>query len=164
MPEAYAGLLGAYVYALRRTRSWVCRSYVVASAAVGLFIAVILLLAVVSWAAHPVAFGERTFLGVIGIVLLLPLTAPVLLVARRHRLSGSEPAADRWLALAGYGFVAAIVLALFVSDPTAHATTGPFGPVVAGLDALPNGAWVVFPVVAAAAIVVAARRTRPGRD
>ena len=164
MAEAYGGLVGAYGYALRRSRSWLLRSYVVASAASSLFIGLLLVLAVISWAASPVAFGERAFLAVIGILLVVPLVAPVLVVARRHRRGRDDVAGDRWLSVAGYGFLASIVLALYVTDPATHAATGPVAPVVAWLDGLPDAYGLLPPVVAAAAIVAATRLTRPSTD
>lgn len=160
MAEAYRGVAGAYVFALRRSPSWLFRSYVVASAAVALLIAVLLVLALVSWAASPVAFGERAFLVVIGLLLVLPLAAPVLVAARRHRRGA--PAGDPWLALAGYGFVAGVFLALFISDPSAHSAGGALAPVVAWLDGLPDRYWLAPPVLAAAGVVAVVRLTRPG--
>lgn len=161
MAEAYGGLVGAYGYALRSSRSWLLRTYVVASAAVALYLAVLLALAVVTWAAAPIAFGERAFLGVIGILLVVPLVAPVLVAARRHRRGGGDAGADRWLGLAGYGFVASVVLALYVTDPSTHAVAGPLGPVAAWLDALPDGVGLAAPVAATAGMVAVARLTRP---
>lgn len=159
--EAYAGLVGAFIYAMRRSRSWLFRTYVVASAALGAYVGLLLVLAVVTWLARPVAFGERAFLGVVGLLLFLPLFAPVLVVARRHRREASKPAADRWLGLAGYTFVVSLVLALFISDPAPHGVEGLFGPAAAWLDRLPDIAGLVPPVIAAAAIAVAVRFTRP---
>lgn len=164
MAEAYAGLVGAFRYAVRQSRSWLFRSYVATSVVVGLFIAVLLVLGGITWLANPVAFGERLVLGTLGILLLVPLAAPVLIVASRHRRSGSEPATDRWFGLAGYGFVAAIVLALFVTDPSHHDVGGAAGPVVAWLDGLPDRYGLVPPVIAAAVIVAVARFTRPAAD
>lgn len=164
MAEAYAGLVGAFVYASRQSRSWLFRLYVVTGAAVGLFIAVLLVLATITWIANPVAFGERLLLGVIGILLLAPLAAPVLIVARRHRRGGSEPAADRWFGLTGYAFVAAIGLALYITDPSTHDVGGGMAPLAAWLDGLPDLAGLLPPVVAALAIVAVARLTRPPRE
>lgn len=161
MADDYAGLVGAYVYAARESRSWLLRTYAVASAAFGIFIAMLLALAIVSWTASPVAFGERTFLGVIGLLLLVPLSTPVLVVARRHRRFETTATADRWLALAGFAFMASIPLMLFVGDPSEHAVAGAFGPAVAWLDGLPDSYGLVPPAVAAAAVAVAVRLTRP---
>lgn len=161
MAEAYAGLVGAYGYALRRSGSWLFRTYVVASAAFGVYIALLLLLALISWIASPVAFGERAFLGVIGLLVLVPLFAPVLVAARRHRLGTDDPEADRWLAVGGFAFVGALGLALFVSDPSPHAVQGAFGPAAAWLDRLPDVYGLFPPVLAAALIVALVRLTRP---
>jgi hypothetical protein len=162
MADDYAGIVGAYAYAARRSRSWLLRTYAVASAAFGIFIALLLALAIISWTASPVAFGERSFLGVIGVLLLLPLFTPVLVVARRHRRSGTTAAADRWLALVGFAFMGSIPLMLFVGDPSSHAVGGPIGPVVAWLDRLPDSYGLVPPVITAIAIAIAVWLTRPG--
>lgn len=164
MAEAYSGLVGAYGYALRRSGSWLFRTYVVASAAFGVYVALLLLLAVITWIASPVAFGERTFLGVVGIFLLVPLFTPVLVAARRHRRGTDDPAADRWLAVAGFGFVVAVVLALLISDPSSPGVQGPLGPVAAWLDRLPARYGLVPPVLAVALIVAVVRLTRPSAD
>lgn len=164
MAKAYAGLLGAFTFALRESRSWLFRSYVVVSAAVGLYVAVLLVLAAVTWLASPVAFGERMVLGVVGLLLLLPLFAPVLIAARRYRRSDPGGAADRWLALAGYVFVGSVVLALLVSDPSPTAVQEAVGPAGARLDRLPDRSGLVPPVVGVAVIVLVVRLTRPAAD
>lgn len=161
MAEAYSGLVGAYGYALRASGSWLFRTYVVASAAFGVYIALLLLLALITWIASPVAFGERAFLGVIGLFVLVPLFAPVLVAARRHRLGIDDAEADRWLAVGGFAFVAALGLALFVSDPSPHAVQGAFGPAAAWLDRLPDVYGLLPPALAAMLIVVLVRLTRP---
>lgn len=161
MTGGYGGLVGAFLFALRESRSWLLRTYVVTSAAVGIYVALLVVLALVTWIANPIAFGERAFLVLVGLLVVIPMFAPVLVVARRHRRNDSPPAGDRWLAVAGYGFLAALVLALFISDPTSHATSGVFAPVVAWLDALPDGWGLALPVGAALVIIVTVRLTRP---
>lgn len=164
MAEPYSGLVGAYGYALRQSGSWLFRTYVIASAALGVYIAMLLLLAVISWVATPVAFGERAFLGVIGLLLLIPLFAPVLVTARRHRRGSDDPEADRWLALGGFAFAGSIVLALLISDPSPTAVQGTFGPATAWLDRLPDSYGLGPPVVAAGLIAAIVRLTRPPAD
>ena len=159
--EAYSGLVGAYGYALRQSGSWLFRTYVIASAAFGVYIAMLLFLALITWIASPVAFGERVFLALVGLLLLLPLFAPVLVAARRHRLGVPDAEADRWLAVGGFAFVVSVGLALFVGDPSPHAAQGAFGPAVAWLDRLPDRYGLVPPVVATLAIVAIVRLTRP---
>jgi len=147
MAEAYSGLVGAYGYALRRSESWLFRSYVLASAIVGVYIALLLLLGLISWIASPMAFGERAFLGVIALFVLVPLSAPVLVTARRHRRGTDDPTADQWLAVGGFAFVISIGLALFISDPESHTGAGVVGAVVVWLDALPNVYGLAPPIL-----------------
>lgn len=158
----YRGLPGAFVFAFRRSDSLVFRAYAVTSAVVGAFVAVVLLLGLVSWLASPATpFGQQALLAVIGVLLLLPLFAPVLVVARRHRhdVGGRRP--DALVGLAGFGVVLAVYLALLVSDPNPHEVSGPLGPAVAALDALPRSAWVVPPLLAVGLLALAVRLTRP---
>lgn len=162
--DDYRGLVGGIAFAIRRSESWLLRSYAVASALVGVFAAVLLLLALVSWLGSPAPLGQRSLLGVIGILVFVPLFAPVLVVARRHRRGAGDRRADALLALSGYGFVLSVYLALLVSAPGSRAVAGPLAPVVAAVDALPRGYWPVPPLLAVAAIVLAVRGTRPGAD
>lgn len=161
MAEHYRGLVGAFLFAGRRSRSWLFRSYVLFSAFVGAYTAILFTLGLVSWIGRPGAFGERAFLAVIAIFLLLPLFAPVLLVARRNRRSETRPGADRLLGLAGYGFVVSVVLALLISDPTEHEVAGIAGIVLGWIDRLPAEASLVPPVVAIGLLVLAGLVSRP---
>lgn len=163
MADDYGGLPGGLVFAFRRSRSYLLRAYVAVSALVGAFVAVFLLLGLISWLGTPAPLGQRTLLGVIGILVLLPLFAPVLVVARRHRRGGGSRRADALLGLSGFGFVLAVYLALFISDPNPHVVTGPFAPVLDAIDALPRRYWVAPPVLSVASIVLAVWWTR-GRD
>lgn len=159
---SYRGLLGAFVFAARRSRSWVCRTYVVVSALVGGYVGLLLVLAMVTWLANPSVFGDRAFLAVLGLLVLIPLFAPVLVVARRHRLGTGTVGTDRLLGLAGYAFVASVFLALFISDPADHGIGGPAG-VVAAIDRLPRIYGVVPPVVAIGLIAALIRLTSSRR-
>lgn len=161
MAETYRGLVGAFGFALRESRSWLLRSYVVTSAAVGIYVTLLVVLALVTWIANPIAFGERAFLMLLGLLVVMPLFAPVLVVARRYRRADPPTVGDRWLALSGYGFLAALVLGLFISDPAPHAASGALAPAVAWLDGLPDGWGLAPPAGAAVAIVIAVRLTRP---
>lgn len=163
MAEEYRGLAGAFVSAFRRSDSVVLRAYVLASAVVGSFVVVVLALGVVSWLATPAPVGQRALLGVVGILLLVPLFAPVLVVARRHRGGVGRRRADAVLGVAGFGFVLAVYLALLISDPDAHAVSGPLAPAIRVVDALPRSYWILPPVLSVASIVLAAWLTRPGR-
>jgi hypothetical protein len=162
MAEDYGGILGAYPYAFRQSRSWLFRSYVVASGVVGGFIAVLLLLGLITWLAGPTGLaGQNAFLGVIGILVIAPLAAPVLFVARRYRLETPRPEADRLFAIAGYLFLGSLYLALLITDPSQHTIGGPLQGLLATLDALPGTYGLILPVIAAVAILLVARLTRP---
>ena len=161
MADEYRGLFGALVSAFRRSDSYVFRAYVVASVVVALFAALLLALGVVTWLATPAPLGQRALLGVVAILILVPLLAPVLVVARRHRRGVGGRRADAALGLAGFGFVLAVYLALIVSDPNPHAVSGPLGPAIAALDAVPRRYWIVPPLLSAASIWLTVRLTRP---
>ena len=159
--EEYGGLLGAYPFAFRQSASWVFRSYVVASALLGLFVSILLALALVTWVANPTGrIGERALLGIVAIFVLVPLFGPVLLSARRHRYGTARPREDLALSLAGYAFVLGLYLALFISDPATHALPGPLDALAAALDALPAVYGLLPPLLAGALLAAVAWATR----
>lgn len=162
MAADYRGLVGAYPYAFRQSGSWFFRSYVIVSALVGVFIGLLLLLGLVSWLAAPGGLaGQNALLGVIAILVLAPLVAPVLFVARRHRFDDDRPRVDRLFALVGYVFVFSIYLALLITDPNPHSVGGPFQQVVTVLDRLPRLYGLLPPVIAAVGVLLVAWSTRP---
>lgn len=161
MSGDYRGLVGAIRSAIRRSDSFLFRAYALASVLVGGFATVLLVLGVVSWLATPAPIGQRALLGVIALLLLVPLLAPVLVVARRHRRGVGDRRADAIVGLAGFGFVLAVYLALLISDPNPHAVTGSLGPAVAAIDAVPRGYWILPLLLAVAGILTAIRLTRP---
>lgn len=161
MSEGYRGLVGAFVYAFRKTDSWVFRVYAILSAVVGLYIALLIGLAIVAWAGTTMAFGDQAFLAVIGIVLLVPLFTPVLVTARRLRQGTSTEHAAVLVSLAGYGFIASIILALLITDPTRHSIPGRMGALILVIQDIPRPFGVVPPIIAAVIIAIAIRYTRP---
>jgi hypothetical protein len=162
--EPYSGLIGAYRYAFRQSDSILFRAYVAASAFVGAFVSLLLVLGVINWAGNAGQFGERALLSVIGVLILAPLFAPVLILARRYRFGIRSPGDDRLFALAGAGFLASIYLALFITDPNAHSASGPLAGPVTVLDRLPRIYGLVPPVVAVLGIYLVVRYTRPGEE
>ncbi len=162
--EPYSGLFGAYRYAFRQSDSLLFRAYVAVSAFVGAFVSLLLVLGVINWAGNAGQFGERALLSVIGVLVLAPLFAPVLIVARRYRFGMETAGDDRLFALAGVGFLASIWVALFITDPTSHSTSGPLAGIVSAIDALPRIYGLIPPLVAAAAIYVVVLFTRPSDD
>lgn len=156
-PErTYGGIFGAYPYAFRQSDSRLFRSYVVVGGLLTGLVVLFFLTALVTLVANTVgtAGGTFTFVRafyiVVGLVVVAPLAAPVLLVARRHRRSGSDDTYDGALAASGYLFVLTLYLALVISAPPGARETpaGPIAPVVEFLYGLPAVAGAVPPLVA----------------
>lgn len=169
MADGYRGVVGAFPYALWTSDSWLFRSYAavsaVVAAAIGLLFAagVIRLIAATSGTEGGVFTLSRAFFVVVGLLVLLPVVAPTLLVARRHRRDvGHDRRYDAALALAGYGYLLSLYVGLLVASPAAFETVpgGPAAPLVAALYALPRPAGIAPPLVGAVGIAVAHRLTR----
>lgn len=169
MADGYRGVVGAFPYAFRHTDSWLFRAYVLVGTAVTAVVSLIVLLGLV------VVFGKtasveggsltlvRAFYVVVGVLAILPIVAPILLVARRHRRD--DPVGVRYdasLAVGGFLFVVALYAGLVISVPECFVLdgeqvcrdppSGAFAPVVRLLYALPQWASVVPPLATAAAI------------
>lgn len=165
---AYGGAVGAFPYAFRASDSWLFRTYAAAGGLLAAAVVVVFALALVSLLGRTQgATGgtftfSRAFFLVLLVLVLGPVVAPVLLVARRHRRTGSTAAYDRGLAAAGYAFALALYLGLVVSAPAdlTDPAGGPLGPVVGLLYALPRAAGVVPPLVAAALVYAVHRALR----
>jgi hypothetical protein len=158
--EPYRGALGAFPYAVRSSDSWALRAYAVvaalaAVATVALF--VLSLVGVVASTANQSASVTlvRAFVLLLMLAVLVPTVAPVLLVARRHRLElPVHPRYDAALAGAGLAFLASLYVALVASIPPGmeEPVTGVLAPLVAALYALPPVAGVVPPLAVALGI------------
>lgn len=154
--ETYGGVFGAFPYAFRASDSGLFRSYVVLGGLLAALVTVVFAAALIQLVANTLgtAGGTTTFVRsfyiVLGALVVVPVLAPVLLVARRHRRQGSRPAYDRALAAAGYLFAASLYVALIVAAPPAlrDAPTGVTAPIVSVLYALPAPAGIVPPVLA----------------
>ena len=91
MDDEYGGLLGAFPYAVRRSDSRLFRAYAVLGGLLASVLAVFFTFALVVSVASTAALagGTVTFVRsifiVFGFLVVAPLVAPVLLVARRHR-------------------------------------------------------------------------------
>lgn len=160
--ETYGGALGAFPYAARASSSWSFRVYVGVAALVGagsLALFLLSLVGIIASTANQTASVTlvRAFLVVVWLAVAVPVVAPVLLVARRHRLDRSvDPRYDSGLATAGYLFLAALYVGLLASVPPdmQQPATGAMAGVVEFLYGLPQIAGVVPPLLAAAHIWV----------
>jgi hypothetical protein len=166
--RSYGGLPGALPYAFRRSDSRLFKSYVVVGGLVALGIVVFFGMAVVVAVSETLgAVGgtftfSRAFVLFVGLLVVVPVLAPILLVARRHRRGGSTRTYDRALAASGYLFVPAMYLLLVITAPPdlREAPPAALAPVVEWLYALPPVAGVVPPLVAAAVTYLVHRRYR----
>jgi hypothetical protein len=166
--EPYGGALGAFPYAVRTSESWVFRAYgAVAAFAAGLFVFVFVLslVGIVASTANQSASITlvRAFVLLLLVFVLVPTVAPVLLVARRHRLDRPvDPRYDGALAAAGFTYLTALYVGLVASVPAdmREPPTGTFAPVVDVLYELPQVGGVVPPLLAALGIWLLHRRLR----
>lgn len=169
----YGGVLGAYPYAFRRSESFLFRAYTVLGGLFALVLAVGFSLALVVQVAQTLGGPggtftfARAFFILIGLLVVAPVMAPVLFVARHHRRVGSDPRYDRLLAGFGFLFLVSLYLGVtasippeFVLDGETVARPDPSGltaPLVAVLYAVPELAAPLIPVSAALALYLAHR-------
>lgn len=163
--DPYGGLPGAFAYALRASGSLLFRSYVVVAALLTLGVALVVGLGVVTLVAgvgggSGVLNLSRALYVLVGLAVLAPVVAPVLLVARRHRRGAGAVRYDRGMGLAGYLVVASLYVGLVTTVPQAHQepAAGALAPAVEFLYALPPAAGVAPPLVATAVVALVHRR------
>ncbi|AZH24425.1 hypothetical protein [Haloplanus aerogenes] len=173
MADDYRGVVGAFPYAFRASDSHLFRSYVALGGLLTVAVSLIFIAAVIGVIATTTGGRggnltlSRSFFAVVGLFVVVPLVAPVLFVARRHRRhrERGEPVDgpyDAALAATGYLFVVALYLGLVISVPPSQQTTptGALAPVVAALYALPQLVGVVPPLLAAVLMLLCHRRWR----
>jgi hypothetical protein len=166
--DAYDGVLGAFPYALRTSDSRLFKSYAVLGSLLAALIALVFtfalvqLIAVTTGTAGGVFTFSRAFFVFVGMLIVFPLIAPVLSVARRHRRTGSSTHYDFTIAVTGYLFLFAIYLALVISTPAEQQETPPavVAPVVEILYGLPALYGLVPPTIVAVAMYLVHRNVR----
>lgn len=166
--RTYGGLFGSFRYSYGASESSVYRAYVLVSAALGIGLALLFTLALIGVIASTLGASEtitlmRSFFVLVALLVIAPIFAPVLLVARRHRTrQGADATYDAALAVGGYLFVAALYLGLLISVPPEHqqTTTGGLAVVVEALYGLPGVLGLLPPVLAVVTIALLHRRFR----
>lgn len=153
---SYNGVFGTYPYAFRRTESRLLKSYVVLGGLLTALVAVVFTFALVQLVANTVGAAGGTFTFVrsfyifVGLLVVVPLMAPVLLVARRTRRGGSTRAYDRAMAAGGYLFLFSLYVMLVIAAPPdlRDAPSGATAPVVDFLYGLPPLSGIAAPLLA----------------
>jgi len=173
MPErdqsgnSYRGVLGAFPYALRASSSTVFRIYTLLAALATLFVTLIIAFGLVTLiaATASVAGGSltlsRAFYAVVGILIVGPLLAPVLLVARRHRRNRQVATHyDSLLGVSGGFFLLSLYTGLVITVPPAQQqpVSGVLEGVITTLYEWPPLAGVVPPALASGVIWVVHRQ------
>lgn len=165
--RSYSGLFGAFPYAFRASDSWFFRSYVLVSAVTSLLVGFLVAAGVVVLLGNTASFTggsitlSRAFYIVVGLLVVGPILAPTLFVARRHRRGWSTDG-DRYdiaLASAGFAFLASLYVGLVVSIPPGFQQPGA-GAVVRFLYGLPPLAGLAPPLLAAGLIYLVHRVLR----
>lgn len=166
--ESYKGLLGSFRYSYGASESRVYKLYVLVSVVVSVLLTLLFTFALIGVIAATLGASEsitlvRSFFVLVGLLVIAPILAPVLLVARRHRKElGTGTTYDTALAIGGYLFVGALYAGLVISVPPdlQEPTTGLSAVLVDALYALPSVLGIVPPLLAVALIVVLHRRFR----
>jgi len=151
--KTYNGLPGAFPYAIRSSDSWLFKGYVVVAVLLTLAISLVFVFGLIgvlagSTGARGGTFTfSRTFFMFVGLLVVAPLLAPVLLVARRHRRTASTVAYDRGLALSALVFVGSLYMGLVISAP-AELREPTTSAVIGALYDLPRLAGLAPPLLA----------------
>lgn len=165
--EAYGGLFGAFPYAARSSESWLFRSYVLVGGLAALLVALLFGLAVVVLLGETVGAGDgvfsfsRTFFVFVALLIVAPLVAPILFVARHNRREGPDARYEFALAGLGYLFLVSLYVAGIISTPAAQQRL-PDGPTVlrsavALLYGLPRLSGLIPPLCVALAMLLVYR-------
>lgn len=151
----YSGLPGAFPYAIRASESWLYKGYVVLALLLTVVIGLVFTFGLIGVLAGSTGVRggtftfSRTFFLFIGVLVVAPLLAPVLLVARRHRRGVSSVAYDRSLALTALVFIGSLYIGLVISAP-AQLREPTSNAVIAALYSLPRLTGLVPPLLAVA--------------
>jgi predicted neutral ceramidase superfamily lipid hydrolase len=150
----YSGLLTAVPYAFRQSDSVLFRGYAVLGGLLALGIALlfgfalIVVVAATTGGAGGTLTLSRSFFIVVGLFVVAPVLAPILLVARHHRRVEANREYDAALAAVGFLFITSLYLATVISVPESQqvAVSGALAPVAGALYGLPAPVGIVPPL------------------
>jgi hypothetical protein len=172
--SSYSGLLTAFPYAFRESESRLFRSYVLLggllSGAITLLFGfgLVVLMGNTARAAGGSFTFSRAFFIFVGFLVVTPVVAPVLLVARRTRRGANDPGYDAVLGATGYLFILSLYLGLVITIPECFELSGRgevcrsppqglFAPVVGLLYFLPQKAGLLPPMLGSVVIYLGHR-------
>lgn len=166
--DAYNGVLGAFPYAVRASDSILFKTYGVLGGLLAGLIGFMFTLSLIGVAASTTGTAggvfsfSRAFIIFVGMMVVFPLMAPILSVARRHRRSVSTRQYDAAVALAGYAFILSLYLAALLSVPPEQQepVSGATAPVVSLFYDLPAIYGLVPPVLACVLLYLVHRRLK----
>lgn len=161
--DDYSGILTAYPYAAKTSASWVFRVYVVVSAFVALFVTTIFVAALIDLIAATASVPggsltlSRTFYVVLNLLVILPMVAPVLFVAYRHRRETTVSTQyDQAMAASGFLYLAASFVGAVSTTPPEHQETA--GRLGQFLYDLPPAAGIGIAILAALLVFLTHRQ------
>jgi hypothetical protein len=136
MSAGYRGLPGAFPYAYRSSTSRLFRIYVVVGGLLSAFITVLFGAGVLVRLGKLAGVGGGSltlsiaFYILVWLLSVAPIIAPVLLVARRHRLDHQDERFEPFVAMTGFLYiaglyVAVVLLATFESNPLRFVAPAP---------------------------------------
>lgn len=168
--DAYGGVFGAIPYAIRASDSWLFRGYATLGTLVVAFVAVLFAFAIVGvFAATTGGTGgtfsfSRAFFVFLALLVVAPVLAPILSVARKHRRGVGEPSYDVRMGALGVTLLGSLYVGLVATVPPGQQESyGGVGesvvvPVVEFLYDLPAAAGLAFPALVAVVILLYHRR------
>lgn len=164
--SSYSGAITAFPYAFRASDSRLCKLYVLLGGLLALGGTVLfglgtvaLLVSIAGVPAGVFTFQPALYL-LVWLFTVAPIVAPILLVARRHRLHGGTVDYDRWITLTGFLFVLALYCGALIAAPAGQrgaVSSGLFAPIIRSLYGLPREVGVIPPLLAVLAMIVVHR-------
>lgn len=160
---SYSGAITAVPYAFRASDSRMCKLYVFIGGLLALGITVLFglgtvaLLGSIAGAPAGVFTFQPALYLLVWLFTIAPIAAPILLVARRHRLHGGTVDYDRWIAFSGFVFILALYCGALIVAPASQRGAVPSGfvaPIVRFLYELPQVAGAIPPLAAVVVMIL----------
>ncbi|UPM43874.1 hypothetical protein [Halocatena salina] len=154
---SYSGAITAVPYAFRASDSRLCKLYVLVGGLLTLGgtilfgLGTLALLSSIAGAPAGVFTFQPALYLLVWLFVIAPIIAPILLVARQHRLHDGTVEYDRWIALSGFLVLLALYGGALIAAPAGQrgsVPSGVFGPIVQFLYGLPPESGLIPPLVA----------------